>query len=87
MKAYNNKNNYRSTILFFLFTILFAFGSQAQNSNPQTTDSIQVVDEVISIGNISEESEILGQRIIVFKEILKPSTKIIEVDSLLNLVS
>ncbi len=87
MKAYNNKNNYRSTALFFLFTILFAFGSQAQNSNQQTTDSIQVVDEVISIGNISEESEILGQRIIVFKEILKPSAKIIEVDSLLNLVS
>ncbi len=87
MKAYNNKNNYRSTALFFLFTILFAFGSQAQNSNQQTTDSIQVVDEVISIGNISEESEILGQRIIKFKAILKPSAKIIEVDSLLNLVS
>ncbi len=87
MKAYNNKNNYRSTILFFLFAILFAFGSQAQNSNQQTTDSIQVVDEIISIGNISEESEILGQRIIVFKEILRPSTKIIEVDSLLNLAS
>jgi len=87
MKAYNNKNNYRSTILFFLFAILFAFGSQAQNSDPQTTDSIQVVDEIISIGNISEESEILGQRIIKFKAILKPSAKIIEVDSLLNLAS
>lgn len=87
MKAYNNKNNYRSTILFFLFAILFAFGSQAQNSNPQTTDSIQVVDEVISIGNISEESEILGQRILNFKEILKPRAKITEVDSLLNLAS
>ncbi|MCD6544322.1 MAG: mechanosensitive ion channel [Flavobacteriaceae bacterium] len=87
MKAYNNKNNYKSTTLFFLFTILFAFGSQAQNTNSQTTDSIQVVDNAISISNISEESEKLSQRIKKLRKILKPSTEIKEVDSLLNSVS
>ena len=62
-------------------------GSQAQNTNPQTKDSIKVADKAISINNISEESEVLGQRIIKLREILKPSTKIIEVDSLLNFAS
>ena len=87
MKLHNNKNKYRSTALFFLFTILFAFGSQAQNTNPQTKDSTKVADKAISINNISEESEVLGQRIIILREILKPSAKIIEVDSLLNFAS
>ena len=83
----NNMNIYKSTFLFFLFTILLAFGSQAQNTNSQITDSIQVVDNAISMSNISEESEKLSQRIKKLREVLKPSAEIKEVDSLLNFVS
>ena len=87
MITYNKKNNYRSTTLFLLFTILLTFGSQAQNTNSQTTDSIQIVDNAISISNISEESEKLSQRIKKLRKVLKPSAEIKEVDSLLNFVS
>ncbi len=82
---HNTKNFYKSTFLFFLFTVFLFFRVQGQSKDIQVTDSTQVIDKAISIGNISEESEILDQRIIKLREILKPSAKIIEVDSLLNL--
>ncbi len=82
----NNKIIYKSTFLFLLFTVLLFFRAQGQSKDNQVTDSTQVIENAISIENISGESEKLSQRIIKLKEILKPSTEIKEVDSLLNIV-
>ena len=75
--------SFKSTFLLFTFTILSILVSQAQENNPQTSDSTQVIDITIKINDIPEETERLGQRIIKLKEILKPSSNISEVDSLL----
>jgi len=83
---HNTKTFYKSTVLFFLFTTLLFFRAQAQGEDIQVTDSIQVVESAISIENISGESEKLSQRILKLREILKPSTEIQEVDSLINVV-
>ncbi len=84
---HNNKSFYKSIFLFFLFTVLLFFRVHAQGKDTQITNSTQVVESVILIENISDESEKLSQRIIKLREILKPSTEIKEVDSLLNVVS
>ena len=84
---HNKKNLYKSTFLFLLFTVLLFFRVQAQSKDAQVTDSIQIVDNAISISNISEESEKLSQRIKKLRKVLKPSAEIKEVDSLLNFVS
>ena len=83
---HNNKSFFKSTFLFFLFTVLLFFRVQAQGKDIQVTDSTQVVESAISIENISGESEKLGQRIIKLRETLKPSAKTKEVDSLLKIV-
>jgi len=71
----------KSVLLFLIFTFLSTFVSQAQDNVTQITDSTEVKD--IKINNIPEETEKLGQRILKLKEILKPSSNISEVDSLL----
>jgi len=78
---------YKALILFFTFTLLFVFNTFAQDKDKKVVDSTQVVSKAIPIGDISNETEKLGQRIIKLRKILKPSTQIKEVDSLLNLVS
>ena len=83
---HNNKSFFKSTFLFFLFTVLLFFRVQAQGKDIQVTDSTQVVESAISIENISGESEKLGQRIIKLRETLKPSAKTKEVDSFLKIV-
>ncbi len=67
-------------IALFFFTPYLMF---SQESNPQIKDSTQVENIVIKIIDIPEEKERLGQRIIKLKEILKPSTDISKIDSLL----
>ena len=75
--------SYKSVLLFLIFTFLSIFVSQAQDNTILTQDSTQVKDITIKINDIPEETERLGQRIIKLKEILKPSSNISEVDSLL----
>jgi potassium-dependent mechanosensitive channel len=87
MKQSNVAITYKSVILFFLLTLLFVFGAQSQNMDTQAPDSTEVVKNAISIGDISDETEKLSQRIIKLKKILKPSAAIIEVDSLLKIAS
>ena len=77
------KINFKTTIFLFVFTFLSLFVSQAQENDTQATDSTQVADVSIKINDIPAETERLGQRIIKLKEILKPSTDISVVDSLL----
>ena len=77
----------RSFILFLSITFLVVSGIQSQKKDIKISDSIQSVDNAISIDNISDESEKLGQRILELRKILKPSAKIKLVDSLLNIAS
>ncbi len=77
------KTFFKSTFLFFVFLFFLPFGSLSQEKDTPATDSTQVVDITIKINDIPEETERLGLRIIKLKEILKPSTNISEVDSLL----
>jgi len=60
---------------------------QSQDKDTKVSDSTKVESKAFAIGDISGETEKLGQRITQLKKILKPSTKIEEVDSLLNSVS
>ena len=76
-----------SIFLFFILLLFFSFASLAQVKEPQAVDSTKIADISIKINDIPEETERLGQRIIKLKEILKPSTKISEVDSILTNIS
>ncbi len=78
---------FKSVLLIFVFTFLSTFASHAQDNATQITDSTQIKDITIKINDIPEETERLGQRIIKLKEILKPSSNISEVDSLLTIAS
>ncbi len=69
-------------LFFFLPYLVFS-----QESNPQIKDTTQVEAIIIKINDIPGETERLGQRIIKLKEILKPSTNISEIDSLLVITS
>jgi len=77
----------RSFIIFLSITFFVVSGIQSQKKDIKVSDSIQTVDNSISIDNISDESEKLGQRIIKLRKILKPSAKIQSVDSLLKITS
>ena len=75
---------YKYIIASFIF-IFFSFsGLKAQNEITSLSDSIKVKQKAISLNNISDETERIGQRISDLKETLKPSIKIIKVDSILN---
>ncbi len=78
---------FKSTLLFIILTLFFAFGTRAQDNDGQVTDSTRVADKIISIDNIPEKTENLAQRINKIREVLKPSTEITEVDSLLLTVA
>jgi potassium-dependent mechanosensitive channel len=77
----------KPTLLFIALTLIFVLGTQAQDKDTQVTDSTQVVNKAISIDDIPEKTENLAQRITKFREVLKPSAEITEVDSLLNSVA
>ncbi len=73
-----------SFVPFFLINLFFVFGAQAQEKDTQLSDSTQVVSKAIAISDISDETEKVHQHINKLKKILKPSTQIQEVDSLIN---
>ena len=60
---------------------------QSQDTDSKVNDTTQVAAKAFALGDISEETEKLGQRIIKLKKILQPSAQVKEVDSLLNSVS
>jgi len=87
MKLDFTRTSFKLTFLFLIFSFLFIFEIHAQEKDIQITDSIQKVDDAISIGDIPDEAEKLSQRIIKLRKVLMPSTEIAEVDSLLNITS
>ena len=66
-----------------IFLLVSVSGLQAQTSAAKKSDSTQI-DNTIRLSNFTLESERLNQRIQKLRKILKPSTKITEVDSLIN---
>jgi len=72
----------------FLLTFFFflSFNVNAQDNIEKSLDSIEK-SNTIAIGNISEETEKVAQLIKKLEKVLKPSTEIKEVDSLMNIIS
>ena len=68
---------------FFLFFLFVSFGLKAQGTSTKT-DSTSVSKESIAIGDISEESEKLGQQLLKLKESLDQSRRILEIDSIVT---
>lgn len=87
MKKASKQLNLKVLLIFFPLFFLFFFYANAQEINSQIKDSTATEDVSININDIPSETERLSQRITKLKEILKPSTKISEVDSLLVITS
>ena len=67
----------------FLFFLFVSFGLKAQDAETKT-DSTSVSNESIAIGDISEESEKLGQQVSKLKSALDASSRISEIDSIVE---
>jgi len=76
------KSCFLSVLLFFL-----AININAQNETKEPIQEQEKTAEVISIDDISKETEKLGLRILNLRKILKPSAAVHDVDSLLNIVN
>ncbi|MDN3641591.1 mechanosensitive ion channel [Lutimonas halocynthiae] len=71
-------------IFYFLSLSLFlSFGLYAQDVETKT-DSTSVSSEAIAIGDISEESEKLGQQVSKLKSALDAKNRILEIDSIVD---
>lgn len=68
---------------FFLFFLFVSFGLKAQE-NSTKIDSTSISKESIGIGDISEESEKLGQQLLKLKGALDQSRRILEIDSIVT---
>lgn len=79
-------NRLKFYFLTFLF-ILSTFQINAQEEKEVQTETQEKANEILSIDDISNETERLGLRILNLKTILKQSTKVKEVDSLVAIVS
>jgi len=79
---------YSYSILFFtVFSFFVSHEIKAQTDNSQENDSTDVIEEVIRINDIPQETERLSQRINKLKEVLKPSVDISKIDSLLTILN
>ncbi len=83
MKINSSSKSLKTTLLIFIFNFIFAFGVQAQDNTTEEEESNQETIQVISIDNVSSETEKIVQRIYDLNVILEPSAKVYEVDSLL----
>ena len=72
--------------LIFLFLLFVSFGLKAQDTE-RKTDSLSVSTKSIAIGDISEESEKLGQSYMKLKGTLEKSSKISEIDSIVEMAA
>ncbi len=68
---------------FFLIYLFVSFGLNAQDTSTKT-DSTSNSKESIGIGDISEESEKLGQELLKLKGALDQSRRILEIDSIVT---
>ena len=77
---------YPSILFNYFFSILLfvSFSLNAQD-NLTKTDSTSITKESIGIGDISEESEKLGQQLLKLKSALGQSQRILEIDSLVTI--
>ena len=76
-----------STISPFLFFVLLTLASASAQEPTVKKDSISASQEIIAIGDISEESEKLGQQFLKLKSSLSASSRIIEIDSIVESVT
>lgn len=79
--------SFKTVFSVLLFLLFFVSEVRSQDKNDKSVDSTHVGIRSISISDISDESEKLSQRIIRLRKILKPSTEISKVDSLLSTIS
>lgn len=77
----NLQQIFRHLIYPFVFLLSFSLFSQQKESK---TDSIPSSEQAISLGDISEESEKLGQRLLKLRSALDASTRISEIDSIVE---
>ena len=76
-------NSSKPFLLFFFISLFFIFNSNAQNEDKkETKQPEEEINKVISLDQISDEAEKLGQRIFNLRTILKPSTDVHVIDSL-----
>ena len=68
---------------FFSFLFFFSIGLNAQEAETKT-DSTSISSESIAIGDISEESEKLGQEVSRLKSALDAKNRILEIDSIVE---
>ena len=74
---------FKHSILVFILSLFAVFNLQAQERTSKETNSDQEGKQIISIDNVSTETEKVSQRIINLRAILEPNVKIKEVDSIL----
>ena len=75
---------FKSAIVFFiLFFILFFCANAQEQETERATQPVEGTENAIAINDISNESEKLNQRVTKLRIILKPSSEIGDVDSLL----
>ena len=76
---------YTSIRIFYLlsFFLFVSIGVNAQDVETKT-DSTSVSNESIAIGDISEESEKLGQQVSKLKSALDAKNRILEIDSIVE---
>ena len=77
------KSQLLSLSFLFLFIFFFSSSTQAQ-SEESKKDSSAVTVTGVAIGDISEESEALGLRLLKLKTTLVQSERIIEIDSIVE---
>lgn len=86
MKLFIKSVNLKSAAFLSTFSFFLIFNISAQDGSSKPLDSVKK-DNTIAISNISEESEKVAKYIQKLEKTLKPSTEIVEVDSIMNIVS
>lgn len=76
----------KSTIYFLILSFFYVLNVHSQDKKEKAIDSIKV-DNTIAISNIPEETEKVAQLILKLEKVLKPSTEVAVVDSLINILS
>ncbi|GGZ90711.1 mechanosensitive ion channel family protein [Algibacter mikhailovii] len=77
-------DKFYSSNYFLLFILFFSFAGIAQEQEV-VSDSTSVSKESIAIGDISEESEKLGQELLKLKSALDKNERVLEIDSIITL--
>ena len=77
------KSQQLSLCFLFLFIFFFSSSTQAQNEESKK-DSSKVAVTAVAMGDISEESEALGLRLLKLKTTLIQSERIVEIDSIVE---